>query len=139
MIRIRAATENDYDSILELWGRAGLSHEPHRRDSPLAFRQHLQLYGDCTFVAEADTKIIGTVLGTHDGRKGWINRLAVAREYQRHGLARQLIASSERAFRSKGIAIISALVEHENKPSCATFLKSGYVARTDVIYFRKEI
>ena len=39
----------------------------------------------CSCVAEAGGELVGVVLGTHDGRKGWINRLAVAPAYQRRG------------------------------------------------------
>lgn len=139
MIKIRPAIEGDYYAILELWSRAELSHEPHRRDSPAAFQQQLKLYGEFTLVAEANGKVIGSLIGTHDGRKGWINRLAVNPDYQKQGIARRLIETVEQAFRSKGIEIVAAVVAVNNTPSRTIFTKSGYVARTDVIYFRKEL
>jgi ribosomal protein S18 acetylase RimI-like enzyme len=97
------------------------------------------MYGDCTLVAELQGKVVGTLLGTHDHRKGWINRLAVDPAYQNQGVAQRMIAAAEAAFRSKKIDIYCALVETDNRPSRATFLKAGYVERSDVVYFRKEL
>ncbi|MBI1742818.1 GNAT family N-acetyltransferase [Candidatus Acetothermia bacterium] len=139
MLEIRPVIETDYDAILDLWNRTGLHHEPHRRDSLSAFQQQLRHYGDCTLIAEANGKVIGSLIGTHDGRKGLINRLAVDPDFQKQGIARRLIEAAEHSFRSKGIEIITALVAVSNLPSQMTFTKSGYVARTDVIYFRKEL
>ena len=34
------------------------------------------------FVMEKDSFIIGVVMGSYDGRRGWINHLAVDPEYQ---------------------------------------------------------
>jgi len=46
-------------------------------------------------VAAADQRIAGVVLGTHDGRKGWINRLAVAKDFRRQNIASKLVATLE--------------------------------------------
>ena len=46
-------------------------------------------------VAVADKRIAGVVLGTHDGRKGWINRLAVAKEFRRQKVASKLVTAVE--------------------------------------------
>ena len=139
MLEIRPAIETDYDAILGLWSRAELHHEPHRRDSPSAFQQQLKFFGSFTLIAEANGKVIGTLIGTHDGRKGWINRLAVDPDYQKQGIARHLIERAEQAFRAQGIRIVAAVVEVSNTPSRTTFTKASYIARTDVIYFRKEL
>ena len=139
MIKIRPATEGDYYAILDLWSRAGLHYELNRRDSPTAFQQQLRLFGDYTLIAEANGKVIASLIGTHDGRKGWINRLAVDPDFQNQGIARRLIETVEQAFLSKGIEIVAAVVAVNNTPSRTTFTKASYIARTDVIYFRKEL
>lgn len=127
----------DYDAVTALWQRAGLSFEPHGRDSRSAIAQQIKSSGHLMLVAEADGQIIGTVFGSHDGRKGWINRLAVAPRYRRQGLAQRLIKEAEDALAREGLIIVAALVEAHNGPSLELFRKLGYEERRDIIYFRK--
>ncbi len=135
--QIRLMRPEDYESVIALWQRAGLPFEPEGRDSPHAIARQLQTSGDFMFVAEADGQIIGTVFGSHDGRKGWINRLAIDPSYRRRGLAQQLIRRAEEALARAGIIIVAALVEAPNEPSRELFSKLGYEERRDIIYFRK--
>jgi len=39
-------------------------------------------------------ELVGSVLASHDERKGWLNRLAVAPNHRRRGPARRLIAAA---------------------------------------------
>ncbi len=89
------------------------------------------------FVAEADGQIVGTVFASHDGRKGWINRLAVEPRFRHRGLAQRLIEIAEAALQRAGLTIVAALVEAPNEPSRALFRKLGYQERLDVVYYRK--
>ena len=65
-------------------------------------------------LAEADGRLVGTVLGTHDGRKAWINRLAVSPAFRRRGIARLLVAEVEARMAALGLDIIAALIESQN-------------------------
>lgn len=136
-MRIRSMQIADYDAVIALWERAGLSYEPQGRDSFSAISRQLQAFGHLMFVAEADGQIIGTVFGSHDGRKGWINRLAVDPRYRRQGLAQQLVQRAEEALACEGLRIIAALIEAPNVPSLALFKRLDYEERRDIVYFRK--
>jgi ribosomal protein S18 acetylase RimI-like enzyme len=136
-VEIRPMKIRDYDAVIALWQRAGLPFEPEGRDSPHAVARQLHASGHLMFVAEAHGQIVGTVFGSHDGRKGWINRLAVDPRHRRQGLAQQLIAKAEEALARDGIIIVAALVEAPNEPSLKLFRKLGYEERRDIIYFRK--
>ncbi len=136
-VQIRQMKIEDYESVIALWQRAGLPFEPQGRDSFQAISRQLQTSGHLMFVAEVDGQIIGTVFGSHDGRKGWINRLAVDPPYRRQGLAQKLIAKVEGALAQEGLIIVAALVESPNGPSLELFRKLGYEERRDIIYFRK--
>ncbi|MCS6903328.1 MAG: GNAT family N-acetyltransferase [Candidatus Bipolaricaulota bacterium] len=135
--QIRPMKLEDYDAVIALWQRAGLSFEPHARDSRSAISQQIESSGHLMLVAEADGQIVGTVFGSHDGRKGWINRLAVDPRYRRQGLAHQLIQRVEDALAREGLIIVAALVEAPNEPSLELFRKLDYEERRDIIYFRK--
>jgi len=136
-VQIRPMKIEDYDAVIALWQRAGLPFEPEGRDSPHAVARQLQASGHLMLVAEADGQIVGTVFGSHDGRKGWINRLAIDPCCRRQGLAQQLIAKAEEALAHDGIIIVAALVETPNEPSLNLLCKLGYEERQDIIYFRK--
>lgn len=136
-VQIRPMKLEDYDAVMALWQRAGLPFEPHGRDSRSAIAHQIEDSGHLMFVAEADGHVIGTVFGSHDGRKGWINRLAIDPRYRRQGLAQQLIKRTEEALAREGIIIVAALVEAPNEPSLELFRKLGYEERRDIVYFRK--
>ncbi len=134
----RTLTAEDYDLIIELWDKAGLSYRPRGRDS----REHITREineGTAVFVAAyEEERPVGIVLLTDDGRKGWINRLAVLPEYRRKGIGLALIAEAERIFKENGRRIIGILIEDWNKPSFELFRKAGYVVHEDITYLSKR-
>lgn len=135
-IQIRPATLADYEQIVAVWRESGVHHDA--RESPAAFAAQLAAFPDTYLVATEGTRIVGVVLGTHDLRKGWINRLGVLPDYQRRGIARRLLAACEAALRARGLALITALVEQGNDRSAALFRCAGYRDDLHVHYFRKD-
>ncbi len=138
MIAIRELRPEDYDALIELWNAAGLSHRPRGRDR----REHIarEIAGGCSIflVAEDDGRIVGSVLGTHDGRKGWINRLAVHPDYRRRGLGTQLVRAVEARLDAMGIDIVTCLIEDWNADSQAFFTALGYIRHDDIHYYSKR-
>ena len=129
---------DDYDEILALWERAGLPVRPEGRDAPDRFARQMADRRQRIVGLRADAKLIAVVVLTHDGRKGWINRLAVDPAYRRRGLAGRLIAEAERWFvEDQGLEIWAALIEGENQDSQALFDALDY-HRHDVVYVSKR-
>ncbi len=114
-----------------------MSIEPQGREGKSAFLQQLDQFPDFYLVATVGERIVGVVLGTHDGRKGWINRLAVHPDDQRRGIASALVSACDKAIRARGISIVAALVESDNAASAALFEALGYREDVPVRYFRK--
>ena len=80
---LRRLTINDYDAIIALWQRSGLtSIRPTGRDSREAFAKQI-VGGQIAIGLEEADRLIGVVIATHDTRKGWINRLAIDPDYRR--------------------------------------------------------
>ena len=137
-IKIREFNISDYSQIIKLWKEAKLPYKPNGRDSRENIEKELQK-GCCIFlVAENENKIVGSVLGTNDGRKGWINRLAVKIEYRKKGLASQLLEEVEKRFNDLGIGIIACLVEDDNPDSLKVFSKFGYSEFKGMHYLTKR-
>ncbi|MDQ1350803.1 MAG: hypothetical protein QG657_1105 [Acidobacteriota bacterium] len=137
-VEIRKFRADDYDMVMTLWKESGLPYKPHGRDSREKILKELS-QGIATFlVAVKGDTVIGTVLATHDGRKGWVNRLAVTKELRGLGIAQRLLEEAEKALYDRGIEIIACLIEDYNEVSMSFFQKSGYTKHTDIIYFSKR-
>jgi len=135
---IREFSIKDYDALITLWNDAQLPFKPKGRDKRDKIEYELKQGRDIFLIAEINGKIVGSVFGTHDGRKGWINRLAVAPEFQRQDIAKKLIAEVEDRFSELGIDIIACLVEDWNTKSLQVFEKLGYEKHSDIVYFSKR-
>lgn len=128
----------DYDSLIELWDDSDLPYKPEGRDRRDRIERELEAANAVFLVASEGDRIAGSVFGTHDGRKGWINRLAVAPEYQRRGVARMLVERVEEILLALGIEITACLIEDWNGDSMKVFEKLGYTRHSDIIYFSKR-
>jgi ribosomal protein S18 acetylase RimI-like enzyme len=137
MTKLRHLTIDDYDAIIRLWQSAGLrSMRLEGRDSRDAFAA--QLSGRQSVLGlEEDGQLIGTVVITHDTRKGWINRLVVHPDHRGKGYAVQLLSEAEQELRSIGLHIFAALIETDNDASRRLFAQEGYRAH-DIVYMTKR-
>jgi ribosomal protein S18 acetylase RimI-like enzyme len=131
---------DEYEELLALWDRTGLPYEKDDRDSLEKIEQ--QIFDDRVAILTLKTddgQIIGAVIGTYDGRKGWINRLAVDPEYRGRRLATRLMEKVEKMLAEMGATIICALIEDQNTPSMAAFVRCGYEGYEQLSYFRKQL
>ncbi len=128
----------DYDALVSLWQRAGLKFKPEGRDSREALSRQLRQGRVTLLGAEEEGRLIGVVMVSHDGRKGWINRLAVEPEYRQQGLGACLIAAAEEELHGQGVEVIAALIEAENEPSLNLFQKEGYLLAREIFYLSKR-
>ena len=136
---IRRMVAADYDVVVRLWIECGLPVRPTGRDARGPFLKQLRAFATTYLVAELDDTAVGTVLGTHDGRKGWINRLAVHPEHRGRGIARRLLEACEEALGALGIEIFAAMVETHNELPIPVLERCGYLRDVPVYYFRKRL
>ena len=130
---------DDYDALMALWQRSGLSSlRPLGRDSREAFARQVESGVQTVLGLEDENKLVGVVVATHDGRKGWINRLAVDPDFRRQGHGGRLVAAAEEILRSQGIHVIATLIESHNDVSVTLFQKVGYRLGKDIYYLSKR-
>lgn len=137
-ISFKKFSMKDYNSVKELWKLSGLPIKTKGRDSDINIAKELKKGIAHYLLAEYQDKLVGIVLLTHDGRKGWINRLTVHPDYRKKGLARLLLQKSEEYFHSISIDIIACMIEDYNADSLATFLKLGYIEFKGMHYLTKR-
>lgn len=127
-IRIRTFCIEDYDKLIALWQDAGLPYKPNGRDRRDYIERELKSSAGIFLVAESEGELIGSIFGTHDGRKGWINRLAVAPAYRKTGIAAKLVKEVENRLFDMGIGIIAGLIKDWNTGFIGSISKDGLQA-----------
>jgi len=135
---LRRLGADHLDALLELWREAGLPIKPGGRDHPERLRRELEDHPDNFIGAFEGDALVGAALATWDGRKGWINRVAVRPRHRRAGIARLLIAEAERELERRGALIIAALIETDNLASRRLFVDCGYAEYGDIVYATKR-
>ena len=83
-------------------------------------------------------RLVGSVIASFDGRKGWINRLAVDPNERRQRIGRKLTEEAERVLKTRGSQITAALIETDNSPSLLLFKKCGFMVHKDILYLTKR-
>lgn len=135
---IRPLGEEDLREMTRVWVSAGLPYRPKGRDSMEELKSQLKRGPDLFLGAFEGPKMIGVVIATDDGRKGWINRLAVLPTHRRKGVAKALVKSCEDALRKRGRGVISLHIEGRNEASERLFLGLGYEDASYIRYYVKR-
>ncbi len=137
-VELKTPTIEDYEDILELWDGAGLPYKPEGRDTRENIERELEEQPEYWVGAYDEGELVGIVFGTDDGRKGWINRLAVKEEYRERGIGRTLVEELERVFENKGFKIWAALIEPDNPEGMDFFEHLGFEDKNIKYYSKRE-
>ena len=111
-VTIRSGGPDDIQGVLALWTEAGATPKPTDTEEGLA--QLLASPQSILLLAEADGRVVGTVVGGWDGWRGNIYRLAVSPEYRRRGIASGLMLQVDTVLARLGAQRITALVERDH-------------------------
>jgi len=136
---IRKLELTECDSLIDLWINSSLPIKSKGRDTKENIEKQLQIENNRFFVAEIDKKFVGAIIASHNGRKGWINRLAVQPEFRGKGIASTLIRKAEEFFISNNIKIFACLIEDWNDYSMKFFIDKDYIEHKEIIYFTKKL
>lgn len=136
-VEIRTLGVADYEAICDVWSAAGVKLRKTGRESYESFARQMAGGTQTVLGAMIGDRLVGVALVTHDGRKGWINRLGVLPDHQRQGIGAALIRASEELLHGQGMTIVAALVEHNNAASLGLFQHEGYTI-ANVYYLTKR-
>ena len=138
-IQITSYKQGDYNTLINLWEAANLPFKPNGRDSEENIEKEVQ-NNICQFLfAKLGDEYIGSALITHDGRKGWINRVVVLPDHRNKGIARKLVEAGEQWLKEQGIGIFACQIEGYNNDSFEVFKKMGYMPFEGIRYLTKRM
>jgi len=106
--------ESDYVAVRSLWQQSGPGIQLSSSDEPQEIHKKLARDPDLFLVAEAGGRIVGSVLGGFDGRRGIVYHLAVVPSERRRGMGRALMEAVEARLLAKGCLKYYLLVTRDN-------------------------
>ncbi|HSP56087.1 MAG TPA: GNAT family N-acetyltransferase [Dehalococcoidia bacterium] len=134
---IRDAVPGDFDAILALWG--GIDRHTGLPDR----REYLEVFHafapDLFLVAEAEGRIIGTVIGGWDGWRAQIARLSTDAKWRRKGVAQALVGEIEHRLYERGARRIYALVDRRSPPAIPFWEAYGYAANDQIVQYSRNL
>ena len=136
---IRLMTLDDYDAVHALWSSLpGVGLREHE-DSREGIAYYLRRNPASCFVAEEKNNIIGAVLCGNDGRRGYINHLAVSLGHRNRGIGRALVDACRAAMRAEGIRVCSFVVFRENQTGNVFWDALGATPRDELRYYNLPV
>jgi N-acetylglutamate synthase len=130
-VLIREFLPTDYDEVIALWREApGVTLRDV--DAPEPLTAYLTRNAGHSFVAVDGSQIVGAVLCGTDGRRGYLQHLAVAPTHRRRGIGRDLADRCVRALAARGIDKCHLMVVSGNHDAVAFWARLGWTERSDV-------
>lgn len=113
MTQIRTLAASDLPDVPAFW-RAVPEVELNDSDTPEQLTKYLARNPELSPVAFADGTVVGAALCGHDGRRGYLNHLAVAAPYRKRGLGKALVDYCLTQLAAVGITKCNIFVSLEN-------------------------
>lgn len=123
-IEIRVFDLADTEEAIALWRHCDLDHPGN--DSREMIRRKMAFQPELFLAATCDGRLVGTVMAGDEGRRGWINLLAVDPNLRRKGIGRRLMHEAETRLRATGCPKINLQVRETNPEAIAFYKRLGY-------------
>jgi ribosomal protein S18 acetylase RimI-like enzyme len=133
-IHLRECREDEGQAVLDLWRQAGdvvASPTDSLEQVKVAINHSAALF----LVAESKGNIVDTIIGTFDGWRGEVYRLAV----RRRGVARMLVDGAEKWMGEQGCHRITALVEKDHPWATGFWNSAGYQLHESMSRYLRDI
>lgn len=129
---------DDYPAVHALWENAGSGIHLRRSDEPQEIEKKLNRDADLFLVVEEAGRIVGSVLGGFDGRRGMMYHLAVEHSHRQHGIGALLMDELERRLRDRGCIRYYLLVTQDNEAAIRFYEGRGW-QRMQLFAYGKDL
>jgi ribosomal protein S18 acetylase RimI-like enzyme len=121
----------DHQDLIVLWRNCdGISLRD--ADSRQGMQKYLERNPGLSFVAEADARIVASLMAGHDGRRGYIQHLAVDPEQRNQGIAGRLLELCLQALQAQGIVKSHVHVLNSNQLGRDFWSRRGWIHRDEI-------
>ena len=124
----------DYEAVRELLAQID-GVVLRAADSRASTARYLARNPGLSFVCCAATAVVGCVFAGHDGRRGYLQHLAVHPDYRRRGIGGALIERCVVALAGAGIVKIHLDVLAGNASAAAFWSARGWMRRDDIVRY----
>jgi ribosomal protein S18 acetylase RimI-like enzyme len=124
-MEIRIYRESDQASVIALWNEVFPNPAP-RNDPARSIERKLLANDGLFFVADAESQIVGTVMGGYDGHRGWVYSLAVASGERRQGIGAKLMRHLEEELKQRGCCKVNLQVLPDNSEVTSFYQELGF-------------
>ncbi len=125
---------DDYDDIYQNWSDSDSITVRSIDDSKESIGRFLIRNPNNSYVCRIDGKIIGGILGGHDGRKGFIYHSVVNVNYRNRGIGKKLVQKVIDSFKAENITKIGVLVNADNQAGNGFWESLGFKHLDDLHY-----
>ncbi len=122
---------SDYDDVMQLW-RSCEGLNMRDADSSRGIANYLERNPGLSFVALDESGIVGSLMAGHDGKRGYIQHLAVAAPVRRRGVAAELVELCLEALLAQGIVKSHVHVINSNQPGREFWSRRGWHHRAEI-------
>jgi ribosomal protein S18 acetylase RimI-like enzyme len=133
---VRPFQLSDYRSVEALL-EATLCGECFEETREALIRQ-LSMDSELVQVAEVDDQLVGLLIGTMDGKQGFVYRICVHADFRRQGVGDALVKAVNARFRSRNVREVVAVVDGHRK-HIAPFFESVGLAPVDLAESSRQL
>lgn len=130
-------TADHIPAVLSLWeGTEGIGLDEDV-DNPQAIGRYLKRNPGMCFVAFEEGNLIGAVLCGTEGRRGYLNHLAVLPAFRRKGIGSALVEKALAALKKAGVGKCNLFLYRDNDPGRRFWEKTGWQVRDNLMVVSK--
>ena len=132
---LRPLVHEDYDSVIALWKETPEMELNSVDDSREGFCRFVSRNPEtCLGAFSEGGSLLGLVLASDDGRRGYLYHVTVAKIARGRGIGRALVARVLELFTARGLAKAGLLVFADNEKGISFWEHMGFVTRRDLNY-----
>ena len=132
---IREMKIDDYPQIYDLWMSIKGFGIRSIDDSKEGVERFLKRNPTTSVVAEADGRIIGTILCGHDGRRGCFYHVCVREDFRKQGIGKAMAVAAMKALQAEQINKVCLIAFTANEVGNQFWKSVGWTFRQDLNYY----